>query len=274
VRVNLVALHGYGGMVPTIRMGPVAGLVVQVVLLTVLATMSGLGVAGWLAGVWCGLITSALLTRGMSRAGIDVFGPADWVTLTRATLAGCVAAMTADSFLRPSPVDVLVAITIVALLLDAVDGQVARRTGTASGFGTRFDMEVDAFLILVLSVYVARSMGAWVLAIGAMRYAFVAASWVLPWMRASLPPRYWGKVAAAIQGIALVFAAADVLPAPLMVAGLTAALALLVGSFGRDVVWLWHSDAAGLARAGTSGATGFAGSAWRPRRRSGSERRT
>ena len=39
--------------------------------------------------------------------------------------------------------------------LDAVDGQVARRTGTVSALGARFDMEVDAFLILVLSVYVA-----------------------------------------------------------------------------------------------------------------------
>ena len=114
----------------------------------------------------------------------------------------------------------LVAIAIVALVLDAVDGQVARRTGTSSGLGARFDMEVDAFLILVLSVYVARSMGAWVLAIGAMRYAFVVASWALRWMRGPLPPRYWRKVVAATQGVVLVVVAADVLPAPLTVAAL------------------------------------------------------
>jgi hypothetical protein len=101
-------------------------------------------------------------------------------------------------------------------------------------------MEVDAFLILVLSVYVARPMGAWTLAIGAMRYAFVVATWVLPWMRGSLPPRFWRKVVAAVQGVVLVFATADVLPRPLMAAVLAAALALLVESFGRDVGWLWH----------------------------------
>ena len=137
----------------------------------------------------------------------------------------------------------LVAIAIVALVLDAVDGQVARRTGTASGLGARFDMEVDAFLILVLSVYVARPMGAWVLAIGAMRYAFVVLSWALPWLRGPVPPRFWRKVVAATQGVVLVFAAADVLPAPLMVAALAAALALLVESFGRDIVWLWRHRA-------------------------------
>ena len=64
----------------------------------------------------------------------------------------------------------LVLLASVALALDAVDGRVARRTGTVSALGGRFDMEVDAFLILVLSVQVARDHGLWVLVIGAARY--------------------------------------------------------------------------------------------------------
>jgi phosphatidylglycerophosphate synthase len=135
---------------------------------------------------------------------------------------------------------VLVTLAAVALALDAVDGKVARRTGTASALGARFDMEVDAFLLLVLSVYVTRPVAGWALAIGAMRYAFVVATWVLPWMRGSLPPRYWRKVVAATQGVVLVFAAADVLPQPLTAAVLAVSLALLVESFGRDVGWLWR----------------------------------
>ena len=107
--------------------------------------------------------------------------------------------------------------------------------------GAQFDGEVDAFLILVLSVYVARSAGAWVLAIGAARYAFLAAGWPLPWMREPLPPRYWRKVVAATQGIVLTVAAADVLPAAVTVVALVAALALLAESFGRDVWWLWSN---------------------------------
>ena len=74
------------------------------------------------------------------------------------------------------------------------------------------------------------------LAIGAARYAFLAAGWLLPWMRAPLPPRYWRKVVAATQGIVLTVAAADVLPLALTQAALVAALALLGESFGRDVV--------------------------------------
>ena len=166
------------------------------------------------------MIMNAALARGLVRYGCDRLGPADWVTLARATLAVGVAALVADSFDQPAPVALLVSLAVVALALDAVDGWVARRTGTASPLGARFDGEVDAFLILVLSVYVARSVGAWVLAIGAARYAFLAAGWLLPWLRAPLPPRYWRKVVAATQGIVLTVAAADVLPPALTEAAL------------------------------------------------------
>ena len=71
-----------------------------------------------------------------------------------------------------------------ALVLDSVDGRVARRTASTTAVGARFDMEVDAFLILVLSAYVVQSVGLWVLTIGAARYAFVAAGWLLPWFAA------------------------------------------------------------------------------------------
>ncbi len=94
----------------------------------------------------------------MSR-NVERLGPADRVTLTRALLVGAVTALIADGFTRSVPVTVIVTIASVALVLDAVDGKVARRTRTASSFGGRFDMEVDAFLILVLSVYVSQVAG-------------------------------------------------------------------------------------------------------------------
>jgi phosphatidylglycerophosphate synthase len=223
-----------------VRLGPIVGLLAQVALLAVLGATTGLGVAGAAAGVAYAVLVWAALTRGLYTVGGIVFGPADWVTLARATLVGGVTALTADSFSRTTPVNVFVGITVAALILDAVDGQVARRTGTVTGFGARFDMEVDAFLILVLCVYVAQSLGLWVLAIGAMRYIFVAASWVLRWMRKTLPPRFWRKVVAATEGIVLAVAAADVLPPVVAVAAGLASLGLLVESFGRDVVWLWR----------------------------------
>ncbi|WP_442933731.1 CDP-alcohol phosphatidyltransferase family protein [Micromonospora sp. CPCC 205556] len=235
---------------PTVRTGPVVGLLVQAVLLAVLAATVGLGPAGWLAGLGYGIVLCALLARGLSRSGARGLSPADRVTLGRAILVGGVTALVVESFDRAAPIALMVALTAVALALDGVDGYTARRTGTSSELGARFDMEVDSFLVLVLCVHVAPSAGGWVLAIGGMRYAFVAASWVLAWMRGSLPPRYWRKVVAATQGVLLTVAMADVLGGPLTIVVLVVALALLVESFGRDVGWLWTTRRARLAPAG------------------------
>ncbi len=230
----------------TAQTAPVTALIAQVMLLGALAVAVGLSGAGlspaaWAVGVACGVITNTALARGLSLYRADRLGPADWVTLARATLAVGVAALVADSFGQPAPVTLLVSLAAVALALDAVDGWVARRTRTTATLGARLDGEVDAFLILVLSVYVARSAGLWVLAIGAARYAFLATGWLLPWMREPLPPRHWRKVVAAMQGIVLTVAAADLLPPTLTKAALIVALVLLAESFGRDVWWLWSN---------------------------------
>ena len=226
--------------------GPLTGLGAQLLLLAALAQTVGLGRAGWVVGGSSALILDAALARALWRNPEARLGPAGWVTLTRATLAVGVAALAADSFQRDVAVAALVALASVALALDFVDGRVARRTKTASALGAKLDGEVDAFLILALSVEVAPSAGGWVLAIGAARYAFLAAGWLFSWMRAPLPPRHWRKVVAAAQGITLTIAAAEVLPPALTRASLAVALALLAESFGRDVWWLWrHRRTAG-----------------------------
>jgi phosphatidylglycerophosphate synthase len=179
--------------------------------------------------------------------------PASWVTLARAMLAIGVAALAADSFTLDTPVALLVTLAAVALGLDLVDGWVARRTATESELGARFDGEVDAFLILALSVYVAPACGWWVLAIGAAHYLFLVGEWLLPWMRAPLPPRRWRKVVAAAQGVLLTVAAAAVLPLALTQALLVVALVLLTASMGECTWWLWrrrHAAARGELRTG------------------------
>src|SRR4051812_46863303 len=225
--------------------GPAIGLTAQVLLLALLAATAGLHAAGWVVGLGCGVTMGAVLARGLARERRDRLGPASAVTLARATLAVGVAALVADSFAHDASVGLLVTLSAVALALDAVDGWLARRTGTATTLGARFDGEVDAFLILALSVYVAPACGAWVLAIGAARYLFGAGEWLLPWMRAPLPPRRWRRVVAAMQGIVLTVAAAEVLPRGLTQALLVAALAALAASVGECVWWLWrHRDVA------------------------------
>src|SRR5436190_22105203 len=230
--------HDHGGAVRANQAGPAIGLIAQVLLLAVLAATAGLGAAGWAVGLACAVIMAAALARGLARRRGDRLGPASWLTLARATLAVGVAALAADSFAHDTPVALLVTLAAVALVLDGADGWVARRTATATGLGARFDGEVDAFLILALSVYVAPAIGAWVLAIGTARYLFGVGEWLVPWMRAPLPPGRWRRIVAAMQGIVLTVAAADLLPRGLMEALLVAALAALAASVGECLWWL------------------------------------
>ena len=184
------------------------------------------------------VVSTVLLTIGLRRRDAVRFGAANVVTATRSTLVGLVTALTVAALEGAASTALLVTLVAIALLLDGVDGYVARRTGSESELGARFDMEVDAFLLLVLCVYDARFVGWWVLSIGLMRYAFIAAGWLLPWMRETLPPRYWRKVVTALCGVALTVVASRLLPPIADVAVAAAAFLLVLESFTRDVLWL------------------------------------
>ncbi|WP_081748562.1 CDP-alcohol phosphatidyltransferase family protein [Nocardiopsis sp. CNT312] len=219
-------------------------LVAQSALLWALVPLAGLGPLGWGAGALHAAALTGLLLWAMHRRGRTVLGTADRVTLSRAVLGGGVLALAVDG----GPAWALVALASVALVLDLVDGAVARGSGSASEFGARFDMEADAFLILVLSAYVSLHLGPWVLAVGLLRYLFAAGARVAPFLRAPLPPSTARKVVAAAQGVVLTAAASGVPAHALSVIAVASALAALVWSFGRDTVWLWRSRRApGLA---------------------------
>lgn len=173
-------------------------------------------------------------------------GPANRITLGRVVLALPLVAVA----VWPQPVGPearwwIVGLGTVALALDGVDGWLARRTGCDSPFGARFDMESDAALLMLLSVLAWRSgqVGAWVMAIGAMRYAFVAAGWRWRWLQGELPPSLARKVGCVIQGIALLAALAPFTPRGLAAAVCAGALAALTASFGRDALGLYRRQA-------------------------------
>lgn len=218
--------------------GPIVGLAAHLILMTALAATVGVSAAGWLAGTAYAVVLAVVLGAGLRRGGMRALGPANAVTLGRATLVGGVTALIVTSFTASVPLPVLVTLVGVALALDGVDGQVARRTNSTTKLGARFDMEIDSFLVLVLSVFVAGTFGWWTIAMGAFRYVFVAASWVWPWLNAPLLPRFSRKVVAAVQGVVLVVATASLLPDAVVSLALAAALATLVWSFGCDVRWL------------------------------------
>jgi hypothetical protein len=107
-------------------------------------------------------------------------------------------------------------------------------------------MEVDALLIMVLAILAWQhgKAGAWVLLSGLLRYAFVAAGWLVSWIARPLPPSRRRQTICVVQ-----IAALGAVVSPLMTVNVAApvaaaALAVLTASFLMDIVWLWRARSA------------------------------
>lgn len=189
--------------------------------------------------VFAGLLL-ALLPFLPQHRPLQRFGPANGVTLLRAGIAALAAGLIGRPEPPPGLAWTLAALAGVALILDGVDGWLARRGGWQSPFGARFDMEVDAFFILTLAalVHQADKAGGWVLLSGALRYGFVALGYLLPWLRQPLPLRWRRQAVCVIQTTVLALCLIPPLAPPWSTLLAAGALALLTLSFTADTVWL------------------------------------
>jgi phosphatidylglycerophosphate synthase len=172
------------------------------------------------------------------------FGAANALTLARGAMVAALAGLLA------APIDsqlswVAASLAMICIALDGIDGWLARRFATVSPFGARFDMEVDAALILVLSILIAASgkVGAWVLLVGAARYLFVAAGRRLPALKAPLPYSERRRAVCVFQGLALVAALIPILPVLFASVVCAAGLVATAYSFGVDCLRLLQNPA-------------------------------
>jgi phosphatidylglycerophosphate synthase len=188
------------------------------------------------AVLWLGLHLPEHLPHGR-------LGPANQVTLGRLALTALLGGLLGEA---PAAVAGLaVGLAALALLLDGLDGWLARRGGWASAFGARFDMETDALLVLLTAALAWQldKAGAWVLLSGAMRYLFVAAGALLPWLRRPLPESWRRKTVHVLQVLSLLLALSPWLARPGSEAVAAAGLLLLCYSFLVDIAWLSRQGA-------------------------------
>jgi phosphatidylglycerophosphate synthase len=225
------------------------------VLLTVIAFMiirifaAPIGYLAQSLAVFVGLLL--ILARFLPQhQPLNRFGAANTVTLLRAGIAALFAGLIGRPALMPAWAWIMAALAIIALLLDGLDGWLARRGGMQSPFGARFDMEVDALFILILAVLVWQfgKAGIWVILSGAMRYGFVLLGYKLPWLDQPLPPSRRRQTVCVIQTVALVLCLTPLLVPPISTALAAVALGLLALSFTVDMVWLWRRQSGGSPR--------------------------
>ncbi len=210
-----------------------------------------LGFGSWYAvksaAVFAGMMPFVLVWLGWHHP-FDRFGQANQITTLRAALASLVAGGIGEP--RTAVVAAsLAAIGAAATLLDGADGWIARRSRMEGAFGARFDMEVDALLILALSI-LAWDLGKaewWVLASGLSRYAFLAAGWQWPWVARPLPPSRRRQTICVIQIVGLLIVVSPIVGSSASRVIAAASLAALWYSFYVDVVWLWRRGRAAPA---------------------------
>ena len=202
---------------------------------------AGLGWRGVLAALAVYGAVAVLVLRALPQhAPHRRFGPANALTLVRAGYVALLLALIVEGLALPDGLRWALALSgVLVLLLDGADGWVARRTGMASSFGARFDMEVDALFVLVLTMLVVRAgaVGSWVIIGGLLRYLFVLASFAWPVLGMPLMPSFRRKAVCVVQILALLASLAP--PAAPAAAWLClGGLALLVYSFAVDIVQL------------------------------------
>lgn len=221
----------------------------SVMLLGATLYASGAGLIVAIAGY---AILAGIMLVGLVYSGIAApFGAANTITLGRAGMIMVVAGFAIDTMAYgPAAWWIAAGLATVAYLLDGVDGWAARRGGRCTGFGARFDMEVDAVFALVVAavLWQAGKAGAWIMLIGALRYLFILAGAFFPTMLRSLPPSNRRRAVCAFQGGALCIALAPFVSAP-VAAGLAAtALLATAASFAIDTVWLLRRSGDSAAR--------------------------
>lgn len=226
----------------------------KVIALAALAAVSGisiLAVREWRLTAWYpvkagGLffaIVSIALARLRQHHPYASFGTANQLTTVRAAFCALLAGLIGESVS-----DILVAtgaaVGLVVLTLDGLDGWLARRTKMASAFGARFDVEVDALLIQTLAIlaWQGGKAGPWIVLSGLLRYGFVAASWLLPWMQRPLTPTSRGRIICVVQTAALVVVLAPGMTPPLSSTIAAFALAAMCYSFLVDTMRLWRQS--------------------------------
>ena len=197
------------------------------------ALFQALGIFGALSGILFFGKRKPILTRS--------FGAANRITLVRACMTSILASLIGSATqLTEKEIWILVLFAAVVLVLDGLDGWVARYFHTGSTFGAAFDLEVDALFILILAVitWELNKVGSWVLLIGVMRYLFVVAGWVIPALQQPLPSNQRRRVICLIQAGVLLFALCPVISPATASLFAMLALTLLVISFSQDIYYL------------------------------------
>lgn len=193
-------------------------------------------IAGW------GLVTTASYSYSVRTAGTQPVTVATGVTVFR----GAIGAALLGFAVHPPATAAGVALAwlpvtcfVLAGLLDAVDGLLARNRNAVSTFGERLDIEADGILVLTGAILVV-SWGLaplWVMLVGVARYVYLVAVWFRKQRGKAVgedPARFLNRLSYAAMLSAIAIGLLPITGPELTRPLLAVVAALFLGNFLRD----------------------------------------
>lgn len=184
---------------------------------------------------WCSLAGALGLGAGVLRARAWRSARGGLAVANILTIVRLVVVVALGAIFAAVPRSMFVALVVSLLVLDGIDGHVARSRGESTSFGATLDMETDALTVMVLTLllHLRASIGPWVLVAGLWRYAFTFAVAFAPAL-GDVPP---SRLYRSICGVLMLLLAGAFLPWS-AVAQASAAIGtgLLSFSFAHSIV--------------------------------------
>ncbi|MFK7993814.1 MAG: CDP-alcohol phosphatidyltransferase family protein [Granulosicoccus sp.] len=225
---------------------------ILVILLTLSIYLTPFGISSALTSLFLWSIIAILVWSNRRHHLFANFGSANVVTSTRAAITALMAGFIPIAAQIPSDAWLwtIALVATITLCLDGLDGYLARKSNLCSEFGSRFDMEIDALLALVITLFIwqTEKVGIWILALGLMRYLFLGAAIWLDFLKAPLYPSMRRKTLCVVQVGALCLMLCPLLSASQLTIVGAIALAGLTASFAIDVLWLSRQHTIGSNR--------------------------
>jgi phosphatidylglycerophosphate synthase len=164
------------------------------------------------------------------------FGLGNAITALRWLIASSVG-LVPDSV----PTWALGCVVLGVFALDGLDGWVAKRRGETSEFGAHFDMETDAYFVLLIGVelFTRGRYGAWILVVGLLRYVYVLALALVPARRGDKPRFTFGRHA--FTGLMLGLTLGMVLGEPWGTVPTLLGCGLVTASFAHSFYWSYSA---------------------------------
>ena len=194
------------------------------------------------------LIISTVIYKLCLYYNIYKFTKASHITFIRIVFSIVMLSLALNSFFDTSIygelyfLNIFIFLAFIALILDGVDGLIARRYKESDSFGISFDQEADnlMLLILCLSIYLNKDIGVEIFLIPIYRYIFILSMYRFLWLKRELPESFTRKFVCIFTSILLIISHISYLDEYIIINIVFFALFIITFSFAKDIIWLYR----------------------------------